>query len=184
MALPFAKPTDLVPSDDDLIDYATALIRLSCEWHIYPVESATFGVDIYGVCPRPSFFGRSGRLYLPTLQLVSVTSATLPDGAVLVTDQLSFDPAGWVERVDGQPWPSFGRVQFAVTHGYGEVPPAVKAATVSIAKRMPAALSVWTHRKMGTAVVQMAPTVSIPPGAFTVAEDLVLERFRLPVTRA
>lgn len=176
MNQPFAVSADLTPSDDDLIDYATALVRLSCEWHIYPVESATLGVDIYGACPR--------RLYLPTLQLVTVTSVTLPDGTTLSSGDVTFDPVGWVQRADGQRWPWCGRVTFAVTHGYAAVPPAIQAATVSIAKRMPAALSVWTHRKMGTAVVQMAPTVSVPPGSFTVAEELVLERFRLPVTRA
>lgn len=176
MSLPFAEPADLSPDDQDLIDYATAMVRLSCEWHIYPVVSATLGVDIYGVCPR--------RLYLPTLQLVSVVSVTLPDGTVLSPGDVSFDPVGWVERADRQRWPSCGRVRFAVTHGYAVIPAAVMAVTVSIAKRMPAALSVWTHRKMGTTVVQMSPTVSIPAGAFTVAEELVLERFRLPVTRA
>jgi hypothetical protein len=188
MTRPFAYPDDLSPTDDDLIDYATALIRLSCEWHIFPVVSATLSVDI-----RVARSNRAGfvsdhcgphRLYLRTLQIVSVASATLPDGTVLAADQLVFDPVGWVGRADGLRWPSTGTVQFAVTHGYADVPPAIKAATVSITKRLPASMSVWTRRKMGTALLEISPRVGIAPGSFNVAEELVLERYRLPVTRA
>lgn len=187
MTTPFAVSADLTPTNDDLVDYASALIRLSCEWHIFPEVSATENVDIIGGDRHLGFAPKTSgprKLYLRTLQLVSVESATLPDGTQLTADQLTSDPVGWVRRADGMGWPSCGTVQFAYTHGYDAVTSEIKAVTVSIAKRMPASFSVWTHRKMGTAVVQMAPTISIPPGSFTVAEELVLERYRIPVTRA
>lgn len=182
MSTPFADPADLSPTDEDMVSYASALIRVACDWVIYPAVDATENVEIFiGRCP--SSWGPR-KLYLSTLKLNSVTSATLPDGTVLGPDDLEFDPIGWVRRADGQRWPSWGTVAFVYNHGYADVPDAIKAVTVSVSKRMPASFSVWTHRKMGTAVVQMAPGVSVVPGSFNVAEQLVLEQYRLPLTRA
>lgn len=188
MTTPFALVDDLTPSDDDLIDYATALIRMACEWHIYPSLTATQRVDICAplLHAEGDVSDSCGpeRLYLWTLQLTAVQSAALPDGTVLTTEDLLTDPVGWVERADGLRWPSTGTVVFDFTHGYSLVPPEIKAVAVSITKRMPASMAVWTSRKMGTAVLEMAPRVSIPPGSFSVAEGLVLERYRIPGTRA
>lgn len=188
MTTPFLVDGDLTPSTDDLIAYATALVQVSCEWHIFPSVDATQNVDVINgrpFCPG-SISDTCGpkRLYLWTLQLTAVASATLPDGTEFTADDLVFDSVGWVERADGLGWPSAGTIVFAFTHGYDTLPPAVKAVTVSIAKRLPSSMTLWTNRKLGTATLGVAPRIGLPPGSFSVAEDLVLQRYRLPMTRA
>lgn len=94
-------------------------IRTLCGWHIAPVVQQEFRI----------LGDWSPFLLLPTLNLVSILSATAGGTALDVSD--------WQWAEDGRVWEvprSAGPLQITVTHGYEQCPPAIKAAHNAMVK--------------------------------------------------
>lgn len=102
---------------------ASAAVRKFCRWHISPEVTETITVSA----------GEGPTLFLPTLHLVSVASASIYGSPLSVYD---WDSAGMVSLPWGG-WPQRGRfrgVTLTITHGWDDVPDVV-ATVCSIAAR-------------------------------------------------
>jgi len=180
MTEPFVTSQEVTISPDDAVDGASGMIRRLCGWHIWPQQT-----DTVQITPRGG-----EQLALPTLNLVSVSSITV-NGDVLDLSSVTTWPSGVIERNPDQCdsrfwrdpdfWPRHGTVTVEFTHGYGTVPPEIKAVCQSLASRWPASASQWTRRKMGSSEVAMTTGAGVVPvGSLTLVEQMVIDRYTLP----
>lgn len=138
MTEPLIDATDLVLTDDVQTELASARVRAYCRWHIYPSRTETLTLD-----------GPGGRLLLlPSLYVTAV--ASISDSGTLV-DAADYDwsQAGMVQRQTGWWSCRYRALAVTFTHGYDDVPDAVRDVTISVAKRLPAAMSGVTQEQVG-----------------------------------
>lgn len=134
MAEAFATSSDLdtftgrsVPSGQAtlMLAAASALIRKTCGWHIWPSQKETLTVDGPGTVT----------LSLPTMLLTAVESVTEAGTALVDGTDYQWSAAGQMRRLGGV-WTSDMRgVVAAITHGYVDVPDELKAVCCSVAAR-------------------------------------------------
>ncbi|SKU30720.1 Uncharacterised protein [Mycobacteroides abscessus subsp. abscessus] len=115
------------------LDTAESAVRDYCDWHIAPSRRE---VD------RRCEIGERGIIMLHSLHVTEVESVKV-DGQVLEPDEYDWDEAGFITRTRttwprGRYWPVFGlpspRYAYVTfTHGYPEVPLAVKAVILELA---------------------------------------------------
>jgi len=176
---PFVTANALTISLDDAVDGASAIIRKLCGWHIWPQVTDTVQIAPQG----------GSLLVLPTLKLASVTSVTV-NGEALDMSTVTVWEHGVIERNpdDGDSsfwrcpnyWPTFGTVSVVFVHGYDTVPPEIKAVCQSLAARWPQSASQWATRKMGSTTLETGKGLAaIQPGALTVVEQMVIDRYTL-----
>lgn len=173
MTEPLALPGDLVLTDVSEIAYASAWIRAYCGWHIYPSQQDTLTLDTFG----------GQLLLLPTLHMTALGAIVLTadtstvDPATLSWSQtgaLAYRPTAGVFPVAVPCWPiGLRTVSATFTHGYDEVPDAIKAVAVGVAKRMGAGFSNVTQEQAGLV------TRSYGGITFTPAEQSALNRYRI-----
>lgn len=151
--------------DQEAVDAAAALVRNHCGWHIAPSVTEVLTVDGSG----------SSTLMLPTGRITAVTSVT-EHGVLVDSDQYDWYPAGYLL---GSCWSVRARaVQVALTHGYDECPPEVRAVVARIAK---AGIGAPILASAGTG--PFSASFVVPPGVIDEYSAAALERYRLP-TRA
>jgi len=173
MTEPFATPGDLVLTDVSEIAYASAWIRAYCGWHIYPNQEDTLVLDTFG----------GQLLLLPTLHMTALGAVVLTADTSTVapatlswsqTGAIAYRPAPGVFPIAVPCWPiGLRTTQVTFTHGYAEVPDAIKAVAVGVAKRLPAGFTNVSQEQAGLV------TRSYGGINFTPAEQSVLNRYRI-----
>jgi hypothetical protein len=106
------------PFSPEIVDAAVAYVRMQAGWHIAPVVAETFTVD------APA----GPHLFLPTMQLVSVTAVRLLTDTTGVGQTVTnWYPYPTQQFKSGRvthrwSWPWYGILQVDVTHGYSRCP--------------------------------------------------------------
>jgi hypothetical protein len=129
--MPAELATSLTATEAERLLQAESIVRDYCGWHIAPVRTAaTYTTD----APQ----GRA-RLYLPTLQLVTVTDVDIVGSlTTFAAGDWTWDVAGWIEPSPGHFWPAArpgARLVVTFNHGYATVPPSVQGAVQTLAQR-------------------------------------------------
>src|SRR5690349_614831 len=107
---------DLVPTDEDRLDQAEALVRSYCGWHIAPTREDTYTVRTYA----------SANIFLPSLHVTEVTSVTEAGTALALGDEyLWLAPSGIISRRSR--WANDAEVVVEFVHGFDEIPAEVTA---------------------------------------------------------
>lgn len=179
MSEPLIQPGDLVLTDTSEIAYASAWIRAYCGWHIFPSQQDTITIDTFG----------GQLLLLPTLYMTALGEVVLTaDASTVDSTTLSWSQSGalayrptLVENAFGvtasipQPcWPiGLRTIQVTFTHGYDEVPDAIKAVAVGVAKRLATGFTNVTSEQAGLVLR------SYGGPNFTPAEQAALNRYRI-----
>lgn len=172
MSQPLCDTADLALTGDAQVTYASAWVRAYCGWHIYPSQDDTVTVNTAG----------GQLLLLPTLYMTALGPVILTaDSSTVDPTTLSWSQNGSVaykpcQDVWPQPcWPvGLSTVTVTFTHGYDEVPDAIKAVTVAIAKRMLSQLSGVQSEQAGMVLRTYADADVLSP-----AESAALNRYRL-----
>lgn len=182
MAEPFATPQELsvysqgaIPESDPrsagALQAATDIIRGICGWHIAPLHTdEVVTLDGYGQT-----------LSLPTLHVTAVSEVTV-DGDVTASDTYQWSTLGELRR-DDQWWSvGYRNVSVKMTHGYTDVPAALKQLALAMASRSLTAPAggVVREQTLASSVTwaQTAPGVS--GGVVLMAhEEAVLTPYRI-----
>lgn len=165
MSSPLVTPTELTDyqnGDPELaIAIATGQIRDYCGWHITPSVTETVTVD--GPC--------SHVLTLPTLYLTAVSSV-VEEGVTVSADEFDWSDSGYLRRRRCT-WTGKPRgIIVGITHGYEEVPPAVKAAALALASLTQTPASAATSQSAGPYSIQLATRSDGSAGGAYMPEDV------------
>lgn len=174
--------TSLVVDGVDQLAYASAWVRAYCGWHITPSLSETTILDTNGgtvlVLPTLHMTGLGAVVYSDT-----VSTAVPPVATVVPPVNLTWSEKGLVSLNNFGSWPAGLRtVTVSYTHGYAEVPDAVRAVTVAVAKRIPALMDSVTAGAVGGVSWQyggMLAGQAALSSSFTAVEAMVLDRYRV-----
>lgn len=175
---------------EQAVEFATALVREWCGWHIAPALSEVRRLDGDGTTI----------LLLPSLHVTAVdhvvtasegelTDVTWSENGVLARVGVAeTDPwavlAGTANTVLLRPrvFPAgLGTVTVDFTHGYDETPAAVRAVVTAVARRLLGTGSGVPIVQEGAGGVQRIFGIArnVSP-AFTAVEAMVLDRYKLP----
>lgn len=153
---------------DLLLELASGAVRAHCGWHISPSVTETLTLD--GVPERV--------LLLPSGHVTAVSAVTV-DGATLDPGSYEWSALGRLWAPGGWRW-DYRTLTVDLTHGYADVPPVVKGATLAVASRQavnPEGLKALT---VGGIARTFATNGSADTGvALTATEQVVLAAYRI-----
>lgn len=179
----FATPADLTaytegaisltdPRAQDMLDGATAAIRRRCGWNIAPADDFTLILD-----------GGSSVLYLPTLQLNSVTSIVVNGTALTYPDDYEWSQVtGNVRSKQSGGFPdSWGGTVVSFNSGYTTVPADLKEIVLQVVSIALSSPTGATREQAGQVAVSWATTeIGVSGGLSLLARDLaVVDRYAL-----
>lgn len=183
MADPFATPAELSayskgsisPTDERsplLLAGASEAIRRYVGWNVAPAEDQTVTLD-----------GGGSVLYLPSLQVNSISSITVDGTLYEPTDYEWSRVTGNVRRKYGPIWPDiWGGVVVTFNSGYTDVPKDLKAIVLQVASIAMSSPTGATREQAGAISMQWATTApGVAGGLSLLQRDLaILAAYKLP----
>lgn len=170
------SPTD--ERSQPLLDGATKAIQRLAGWNIAPAEDLTLTLD-----------GGGAVLYLPSLQVNSITSVTV-DGAVVTPENFEWSRVtGNVRRKPTRrsepawPWPEvWGGIVVVFNSGYADIPEDLKAIVLQVVSLAMSSPTGATREQAGQVAMSWGTTApGVAGGLSLLQRDLdLIASYRIP----
>jgi hypothetical protein len=183
MADPFATPAELsaytkgaISATDErsqsLLAGASEAIRRFAGWNIAPAQDMTVTLD-----------GGGSVLYLPSLQVNSISSITVRGTELPASDYEWSRQTGNVRQIAGWGWPEvWGGIVVTFNSGYASVPDDLKQIVLQVSSIAMSSPTGATREQAGAVSMQWATTAPGVAGGLSLLErDLaILATYKLP----